>query len=181
MYSKSPLLVKKPTIIRFFEYVFMHVTFSASSDIKDTWLKAQSSAYACAVYWLATTVQTSDKHHLLCLRKALNIYTAVCPSDKSGTSLQTFCDRPLFSWERERECKVSLSVCWPAVSSEGAVHGQGWTQNGRSGKEAAVMDEVWEFAGLVITWVFGVGQAQDGAALGWTDASPKRNHRISST
>lgn len=26
-----------------------------------------------------------------------------------------------------------------------------------------------------------MGQAQDGAGLGWTDASPKRNHRISST
>lgn len=26
-----------------------------------------------------------------------------------------------------------------------------------------------------------MGQARDGAALGWTDASPKRNHRISST
>lgn len=34
---------------------------------------------------------------------------------------------------------------------------------------------------MVITWLLGVGQARDGAALGWTDASPKRNHRISST
>lgn len=31
-----------------------------------------------------------------------------------------------------------------------------------------------------ITWTL-VGRARDGAALGWTDASPKRNHRISST
>lgn len=54
-------------------------------------------------------------------------------------------------------------------------------ENSRSGKEAAVMDGEWEFAGLFITWLLGVGQAQDGAALGWTDASPKRNHRISST
>lgn len=54
-------------------------------------------------------------------------------------------------------------------------------ENSRSGKEAAVMDGEWEFAGLFITWTLGVGQAQDGAALGWTDASPKRNHRISST
>lgn len=43
------------------------------------------------------------------------------------------------------------------------------------------MDGEWEFAGLFITWILGVGQARDGAALGWTDASPKRNHRISST
>lgn len=35
--------------------------------------------------------------------------------------------------------------------------------------------------GLVFTWAVGVGQERDGAALGWTDASPKRNHRISST
>lgn len=41
--------------------------------------------------------------------------------------------------------------------------------------------ESGEFAGLFITWILGVGQARDGAALGWTDASPKRNHRISST
>lgn len=54
--------------------------------------------------------------------------------------------------------------------------------NRRSGKQAAVMDgERESLAVWVITWILGVGQAQVGAALGWTDASPKRNHRISST
>lgn len=37
------------------------------------------------------------------------------------------------------------------------------------------------YAGWFITFVLGVGQARDGAALGWIGASPKRNHRISST
>lgn len=41
------------------------------------------------------------------------------------------------------------------------------------------MEREREVAGLLITWTLGVGQGQDGAALGWTDASPKRNHRIS--
>lgn len=44
----------------------------------------------------------------------------------------------------------------------------------QSGKSTEV------YAGL-ITCAFGEGQARDGAALGWIDASPKRNHRISST
>lgn len=51
----------------------------------------------------------------------------------------------------------------------------------RWGGGSGVMDGEWEFAGLFITWILGVGRARDGAALGWTDASPKRNHRISST
>ncbi len=33
----------------------------------------------------------------------------------------------------------------------------------------------------VVTCAFAVGRAQGGAALGWTAAFPKRNHRISST
>lgn len=60
-----------------------------------------------------------------------------------------------------------------------------WTgthiKNSRSGKEE--IDYGWRVrvCRLFITWVLGVGQVRDGAALGWTDASPKRNHRISST
>lgn len=47
--------------------------------------------------------------------------------------------------------------------------------------DGASVRVIERLAGWFITWILGVGQAQDGAALGWTDASPKRNHRISST
>lgn len=52
--------------------------------------------------------------------------------------------------------------------------------SGSGGEAAGAWMEREEFAGLFITWLL-VGRARDGAALGWTDASPKRNHRISST
>lgn len=72
-----------------------------------------------------------------------------------------------------------LSVCQLVVSSGG---GGGGTQTGTHiNKRKRGSSDGWRVRGLLITWILGVGQAQDGAGLGWTDASPKRNHRISST
>lgn len=88
--------------------------------------------------------------------------------------------------------RVFVAALLPAVRWQGAAWGQGrtgqkktaaveaerqqthgWRRGGAGGE-----GEVWP--ACFITWTL-VGRARDGAALGWTDASPKRNHRISST
>lgn len=79
---------------------------------------------------------------------------------------------------------ILIFVMYTGVRTNAAhthTHERARTHTGHGWLAGRVGGDGWLTLSCFITCAFEEGRERDGAALGWIAASPKRNHRISST